>query len=125
MNVGIVTCIRANDVCTGSACLDAFYDKTASFSRYGRDVRLGAFMTCNDCRDRQPLEPEEDPGIQEKLECLVNKKIEIMHVGVCSWFENENQEWSLCPRMSKICRMMEESGIRVVQGTHKGRVPFL
>ena len=118
MKIGILTCIRANDVCTGAGCLNAFCDRTNAFSGYGEDMRLGAFMTCNDCEDRQPLEPEEDPGMQEKLERLVQEEIKIMHVGVCVWLKNDKFESYLCPRIIKICRMMENAGIQVVQGTH-------
>lgn len=26
-NIAILTCLKANDVCTGASCLDAFYNK--------------------------------------------------------------------------------------------------
>lgn len=118
MKIGILTCIRANDVCTGAGCLNAFYDRTNAFYRYEENIRLGVFMTCNDCEDRQPLEPEDDPGMQEKLERLVQEDIKIIHVGVCAWLKNDKSESYLCPRIKKICRMMENMGIQVVQGTH-------
>ena len=76
-------------------------------------------MTCNGCKSRQPLEPQEDPGIQEKLDRLVRENVEVMHVGVCSWFKNKEQKWYQCPRMEQICQLIRDRGIRVVQGTHK------
>lgn len=68
MKIGIATCVHAKDVCTGAGCLNAFYDRTGAFSGYNGEITLRVFMTCNGCEDRQPLEPEDDPGIQEKNE---------------------------------------------------------
>ena len=123
MSIGILTCIHANNVCTGAGCLNAFYNREDKFSEYGEKDRLGAFMTCNGCKNEQPLEHEKDPGMQEKLDRLISENIKVIHVGVCSWVENENHEWYLCIRMKKICEMMENRGIRVIQGTHRSRIP--
>lgn len=33
-NIAILTCLKANDVCTGASCLDAFYNKRDFYSIY-------------------------------------------------------------------------------------------
>ena len=47
-NIAILTCLKANDVCTGASCLDAFYNKKGFFTQYTNDdTKLVAFWTCN------------------------------------------------------------------------------
>lgn len=113
--VGILTCIEANQVCTGAGCMNAFFKKTDFFSGYKQDVVLGAFMTCNGCKETQPLEPEEDPGMLEKLERLTQEHVMVIHVGVCRMTKEKKE----CERISKICEMIESRGIKVIRGTHK------
>ena len=49
-NIAILTCLKANDVCTGASCLDAFYNKKGFFTQYTNDdTKLVAFWTCNGC----------------------------------------------------------------------------
>lgn len=113
--IGILTCIHANAVCTGAGCLKAFNKKTDFFQAYPRDTELAVFMTCNGCKKEQPLEPEEDPGILEKLDRLQQEKIDTIHVGVCRLQKNKEE----CKRITKMCSMMEARGIKVIRGTHR------
>ena len=62
-----------------------------------------------------PIEPIEDKGILEKIDRLVSEKISTIHVGVCRLPDGKHE----CPRMTQICNMIEERGIKVVRGTHK------
>ena len=65
-NIAILTCLKANDVCTGASCLDAFYNKKGFFTQYTNDdTKLVAFWTCNGC-DEVLLNNQE--GLLEKLE---------------------------------------------------------
>ena len=113
--IGILTCLNSNDVCTRVGCLNAFNHRTDFFSAYPRDTELAVLMTCNGCQENRPPEPEDDPGILEKLERLTKEEISTIHVGVCR-MTSEHIE---CPRITKICSMMEEQGIRVIRGTHR------
>ena len=46
---------------------------------------------------------------------LVSEKISVIHVGVCRL----NEEKKECPRITQICGLIEERGIKVIRGTHK------
>lgn len=113
--IGILTCIHANEVCTGAGCLKAFHGKTDFFQDYSADTQLAAFMTCNGCSKERPQEPGEDPGILEKVDRLVKEEITAMHMGVCRMTKEKKE----CGRITEICRLIEEKGIQVIRGTHK------
>ena len=68
-----------------------------------------------ECKGVNPIEPIEDKGILEKIDRLVSEKISTIHVGVCRLPDGKHE----CPRMTQICNMIEERGIKVVRGTHK------
>ena len=72
-------------------------------------------MTCNGCKGANPTDPIEDKGILEKIDRMVSEKISAIHVGVCRLPDGKHE----CPRMTQICNMIEERGIKVVRGTHK------
>ena len=113
--IGILTCIHSNNVCARVGCLAAFQNRTDFFQDYPEDTYLAALMTCNGCKNVNPTEPAEDKGILEKIDKLVNEKINIIHVGVCRLSDGKHE----CPRMTQICEMLEERGIKVIRGTHK------
>lgn len=63
----MLNCLRANSVCTGAACLQAFNAKTKTFARYGDEpLELVAFFRCNGCDA-----PQDDAGMEEKIERLL------------------------------------------------------
>ena len=99
----------------GSGCLSAFRERRDFFSGYSEDTILAAVMTCNGCKDTNAKEPAEDEGILEKADRLVSEKISVIHVGVCRL----NEEKKECPRITQICGLIEERGIKVIRGTHK------
>lgn len=113
--IGILRCAHANEVCTGAGCLNAFFRRTDTFSRYGEDTVLTVFMACNGCGEERPQGPGEDAGILEKLDRLEAEGVDTIHVGACR-FQKNHQE---CSRLETICRMMEERGIEIVKGTHR------
>ena len=112
--IAILACLRANDVCAGCGCLNAFQDRRKHFERYaGEDVRLTAFMRCSHCL-WEDGEPMEDAGFVEKLERLVSEGTEVVHVGVCAGRDAD----TACPGMAKMVREFEARGVEVVWGTH-------
>lgn len=113
--IGILTCIHSNNVCARVGCLAAFQNRTDFFQDYPEDTCLAAMMTCNGCKDSNPTDPIEDKGILEKIDRLVSEKISTIHVGVCRLPDGKHE----CPRMTQICNMIEERGIKVIRGTHK------
>ena len=108
--IGILTCLNSNDVCTRAGCLSAFRERRDFFSGYQEDTILAAERTGNGGK-----EPAEDEGILEKADRLVSEKISVIHVGVCRL----NEEKKECPRITQICGLIEERGIKVIRGTHK------
>lgn len=115
MKIAILTCLNSNDVCTRAGCLQAFFQRNDFFQNYGEDVELTALMTCNGCKKERPVEPEEDAGMQEKIQRLKDENVEVVHVGVC----RNRQDKTECPRMTRITHMLEEEGVRIVRGTHR------
>ena len=51
----------------------------------------------------------------EKIDRLVSEEIKVMHVGACR-LDGKKKE---CPRITRICEMLEDRGIQVVRGTHR------
>ena len=115
IKIGTLTCLHSNNVCARVGCLKAFQNRSDFFEGYSLDTFLGAMMTCNGCKSMNPAEPDEDKGILEKIDRLVSEQIHIIHVGVCR-IDDEKKE---CPRITQICEMLEERGIKVIRGTHK------
>ena len=78
--IAILTCLRANDVCAGCGCLNAFYDRKRHFDRYAdEEIRLTAFMRCSRCL-REGGDPMDDAGFVEKLERLIAEGTEVVQL---------------------------------------------
>ena len=109
--IAMLTCLKANTVCTGAACFQALHERTKSFARYqGEDVWAAAFMRCNGCGS----DPLRDEGIREKVERLAKEQISAVHVGVCT----KNKDGKRCKNIETIMKMIEAQGISVLDGTH-------
>lgn len=115
--IATLTCLHSNKVCARVSCLSAFQNRTAFFKDYPEDTVLAAMMTCNGCRSITETEPQDDKGIQEKIDRLVHEGIQTVHVGVCRLNKNGNE----CPRITAICQMLEARAIEVIRGTHAER----
>lgn len=109
---------KANDVCTGASCLDAFYNKKGFFTQYTNDdTKLVAFWTCNGC-DEVLLNNQE--GLLEKLERILSVKTDIVHVGICTEIiDEQTHKKVLCPKIQEIVDFLQKNNIKVVFGTHK------
>ncbi len=111
MKVAILSCLKANEVCTGMGCLQAYHDKRDAFSIYkDEETRLMAFMHCNGCGTN----PETDEGMIEKLDRLKDRGVEVVHIGICT----VNKDGKRCGTIERIIQMLKERGIKVVFGTH-------
>lgn len=109
--IAILACLKANDVCAGVSCLEALAERRAYFQEYsGEMVKLCAFLRCSQCG----ADPEEVPGMREKLDRIVKCGVETAHIGVCA----QRQDGSVCPQMAKTAQWLENHGIHVVWGTH-------
>ncbi len=107
MNIAILHCRHASDVCTGASCMRAFNDREANFQQYKNiDVKLCAFMDCGgcDCNRRS------DSGFLEKIDRLKSMKIDKVHIGVCMYRD--------CREFSDIKKVLEENGFAYELGTH-------
>lgn len=115
--IAILTCLRANECCTGASCFSALHRRRAHFSAYeGEEVELAAFWSCNGCG--RPVEG--DRGMAEKIERLLREGIDVLHVGVCTQRRSRENpgERHECPTITEICRIFEDKGVTVVRGTH-------
>ena len=108
----ILSCLRANENCTGMGCIRAFNQRRAKFSGYGDDAELLTFMRCSHCYT--DLDPTEDPGFRKKLDRIAGEGADIVHIGGCA----NKKETGLCPGMAKMIDMIRAKGIEVVLGTH-------
>ncbi len=109
--IAILTCLKANTVCTGASCFQAFHQRTRGFQRYaGQEVQIAAFMKCNGCTS----DPKTDAGIKEKVARLKSEQIETVHIGACTLKENGER----CENIAKIIEMIKKQNISIVEKTH-------
>ncbi|MDO4454063.1 MAG: CGGC domain-containing protein [Eubacteriales bacterium] len=109
--IAMLNCLKSNEVCTGAACMKAFYERKKFFARYeGEEVEVSAFFRCNGCGKN----PEEDAGMTEKLDRLVQEGITVVHTGVCT----KKKDGTECGTITKLVEMIRQRGISVVRGTH-------
>ena len=110
MNIAILNCLKANEVCTGASCLRAFNTKTRHFGAYGdTPLSLVAMARCNGC------EAGIDEGFREKLDRIVAEGAEACHLGVCTVRSDTKEE---CPVITEAAAYLEERGVRIQRGTH-------
>lgn len=116
--IAILTCLKANDVCTGASCLEAFFKKEAFFNQYKKeDIKLVAFWTCNGC---EAVLLNNQEGLKEKLERILSVKTDIVHVGICTEIiDEQTHKKVLCPKIQEIVDFLQKNNIKVVFGTHK------
>ena len=111
MKIAILNCLRANEVCAGCACLNAFNARAKSFEIYrDTEVELAAFLRCNGCRRGPGL----GDGMVEKLERLKSEGVEAVHLGFCTRGRNGAE----CRTITRMAEILESWGLRVVRGTH-------
>ena len=109
----ILTCMKSTGTsCTGATCLSAFYDKTGGFEQYGdEELRLTAFCQCNGCGNYV----DKDEGLQKKIKSIVDMQPYAVHVGVCTL---RGEPKKRCGTIQKMIDILDENGIRVIDGTH-------
>lgn len=109
--IAILTCLKANQVCTGAACFKAFNEKEHFFDQYREEeVELVAFFKCNGCGHRL----RDDPGLQEKVERLLNLNVHVVHLGVCV----QKKSGEECDIITEIVENLQNHGIKIYRGTH-------
>lgn len=110
MKIAILNCLKANEVCTGAACLKAFNGKTRHFEAYAQEpLELVAMARCNGC------EAGVNDGFREKLDRIVSEGAEVCHFGVCTVQRSTGRE---CPTISEAAAYLEARGVKIVRGTH-------
>ena len=108
----MLTCLKANRVCTGAACLQAFNSKTKTFARYQEPLELEAFFRCNGC-DAQGIGVWYE-GMEEKVERLLSLHPDAVHLGVCT----KEKSGRRCPLIQRVADALSEAGAVIVDGTH-------
>lgn len=112
-HIALLTCPKAENVCTGGGCFAALNSRTKAFTLYkGEDVEVLAFMKCSGCGHF----PGEDAGLDEKIQYLLNRHPDVVHLGICCCHDGRQRE--LCREIAVICRIFEKHGISIMRGTH-------
>ena len=107
MKIAILHCRKANEVCTGAACLNAFNHSTKHFIQYqDNPAELMAFCDCGGCG----INRSAHKGMIEKMERLQQIGVEKIHIGVCLTEK--------CPDYANIFAMLEAYKIPFEVGTH-------
>ena len=109
MKIAILNCLKANQVCTGAACLTALNSGTKHFASYGEPLELVAMARCNGC------DAGIDEGFREKLDRIVAEGAQTCHFGVCTVRRDLGKE---CPVITEAADYLEAHGVRPVRGTH-------
>lgn len=105
-NIGIVRCDRISEVCPGTGCLNAFFDKKEKFADSDYSDRLIGFFTCGGCPGRR---------VFRLAVSLKRHNIKKIHLSSCMLME---APFSRCPNIPEIRKTLERLGIEVVDGTH-------
>lgn len=110
--IGLLTCLRSNDVCPRVGCLEALSAREDYFSVYAaQEIELAAVWTCQGCDN---LLLGDESARAEKLQCVLQSGIQTVHIGCCC---KRDGVW--CPEISNIACILEQHGIKVIWGTHK------
>lgn len=104
--VAIVRCETVSEVCPGVACLKSFNRRENHFSDYGGETELVGFFTCGGCPGRR---------IFRLVDSLMRYGVDIIHLSSCMLLEDD---YPRCPHAKQIKKMLENKGIKVVEGTH-------
>ena len=110
--IAILNCLKsAGNSCTGAACLQAFYRRTGAFEQYaGEELELTAFFQCNGCG----ANAEDSPGLQKKINRILEIHPDAVHVGVCT----STRDGTRCNEIQEMIGVFLENGIPVLDGTH-------
>ena len=87
----MLTCPRAETVCTGAGCFSALNGRTHRFREYGdEELQVSAFMKCSGCGHF----PRQDKGLDEKIERILEIHPDAVHLGICCCSDGESK--TLC-----------------------------
>lgn len=114
--VAVLRCLEAERVCAGASCFAAFNERKAHFSGYGdEELQMTAFFACNGCKE---IAMNDEAGLQEKLERVVQIGTEVVHVGICTQIRAADGSRKVCPVIEEMVQYLREHGIEIVWGTH-------
>lgn len=109
----MLTCLRAETVCTGAGCFSALNGRTHRFREYGdEELQVSAFMKCSGCGHF----PRQDKGLDEKIERILEIHPDAVHLGICCCSDGESK--TLCKEVEMITAIFKKAGIPIVWGTH-------
>lgn len=106
VKIAVVRCEIVSEVCPGIACLQAFNKRKIAFSEYGEKTEIIGFFTCGDCPGRR---------IFRLVERLLKYGLDVVHLSSCMIMDDD---YPKCPHREQIKTMLEQKGIKVVEGTH-------
>lgn len=77
---------------------------------WGRAAGAGCFFRCNGCDA-----PQDDAGMEEKIERLLQLRPDAAHMGVCT---RRKADGTRCPTIQKVADRLAAEGVVLVDGTH-------
>jgi len=104
--VAVVRCETVSEVCPGVACLKSFNRRENHFKDYPGEIELVGFFTCGGCPGRR---------IYRLVDSLMRYGVDVVHLSSCMLME---EDYPRCPHVKQIKKMLENKGLRVVEGTH-------
>ncbi len=109
--IALLTCLKSNDVCTRTACLQAVQSRSDYFAPYAAEkLELTGVWTCQGC---EPLCWGDELNLAEKLQCLQQAGTQIVHIGCCC-----RQQGQWCKEIRYLAELLQQRHIQVIWGTH-------
>ena len=112
--VAVVQCDVALERCSGAACAISFTGRKHHFDTYGQEVIYVPF-SCGGCPGRRASRLVSQ--LLRKLKKVdVGPERVVTHLAAC--VVNDNVHAPPCPHIDYMKRVLERSGLRVVEGSH-------
>lgn len=104
--IAVLRCETVSEVCPGVGCLKAFFERRVYFNNYGEDAMLIGFFTCGGCSGRR---------VSRLVKSLLKHGLTTVHLSSCMLMEGG---YPKCPHLEEIKKTLQQSGIKIVEGTH-------
>ena len=103
--IAVVRCDIVSETCPGVGCFMAFNQRKMYFRDYDENAEIIAFFTCGGCSGRR---------VYRLVKSVKKLGVDVIHLGSCMQME----DYPKCPHIDSIKKIIEDAGIRIVEGTH-------
>ncbi len=117
--VVVIQCDHTMKRCSGFACTESFFSKTAGFAGYGDGIRY-LTMSCGGCNGACVAGRLEH--FETKLHKLTDIKKEEVAVHLASCIVTDNRHHDRCPYVDYIKEIIRKNGFEnIVEGTYQSQ----